>query len=57
MRKLIIFIFLLYSCSSSNIENSFDEKKIDFYKKYSFSEYKKIIENYNKQSSYPNIDK
>jgi len=57
MRKLIIFIFLLYSCSSSNIENSFDEKKIDFYKNYSFSEYKKIIENYNKQSSYPNIDK
>ena len=56
MKKLILFFFLT-SCSSANLNNNLDSKILNFNKNLTFSEFKNLLENYNKISSYPDIDK
>ena len=57
MRKLLLFFFFLTSCSSTNLNNNLDNEVLDFNKNLTFSEFKNLLENYNKISSYPDIDK
>jgi len=56
MKKLILF-FVLTSCSSANLNNSLDNEILDFNKNLTFNEFKNLLEEYNKISAYPDIDK
>ena len=56
MKKLILFFFLT-SCSSTNLNNSLDNEILDFNKNLTFNEFKNLLEEYNKISAYPDIDK
>ena len=55
MKKLILFFFLT-SCSSSNLNNSLDNEILDFNKNLTFNEFINLLEEYNKISSYPDIN-
>tara|TARA_B100000035_G_C21000276_1_gene554557 strand:- start:1257 stop:1424 length:168 start_codon:yes stop_codon:yes gene_type:complete len=54
MKKIIILIFFLTSCSTQIEENLF-QKKFDF-SNIKFEEFKLKLVEYSKKSSYPNID-
>ena len=56
MKKLILFFFLT-SCSSTNLNNSFDNEILGFNKNLTFNEFKNLLEEYNKINGYPEIDK
>ena len=56
MKKLILFFFLI-SCSSTNLNNSLDNEILGFNKNLTFNEFKNLLEEYNKISTYPDIDK
>jgi hypothetical protein len=53
--KKLIFLFMLSSCSNNNQEDNLNNQ-INFNNNYSFIEYKKLLNNYNKNSKYPNLD-
>ena len=54
MKKMIILIFFLTSCSKQ-IEENLSKKKFDF-SNIDFEEFKLKLVEYSKKSSYPNID-
>ena len=57
MKKLIFIIILITSCVRQDFKESNISENIDFNKNYSFIEFKKLLEIYNVQKEYPNIDK
>ena len=57
MKKLIFIIILMTSCARQDLKESNISENIDFNKNYSFIEFKKLLEIYNVQKEYPNIDK
>ena len=57
MKKLIFIIILITSCVRQDLKESNIGENIDFNKNYSFIEFKKLLEIYNAQKKYPNIDK
>ena len=58
--KKIILLILLTSCSFNNTSNYWNsnmkKELLDFDKDYSFLEFKKLLETYNDQSVYPDIN-
>ena len=56
MKKLLIIFFLTTSCSMNNdkLENNFSD--INFSDDMTFEEFQKKLEEYAKNSPYPNID-
>ena len=56
MKKLIFIIFLITSCAKQDISKLNSNKIIDFDKDYSFTEFKKLLDEYNDQKDYPDID-
>ena len=56
MNKLIFIIVLLTSCVRQDLKESNIVETIDFNKNYSFIEFKKLLEIYNDQKGYPNIN-
>ena len=62
MKKLILFLFLLNSCSlnndstywNKNLNFNYEELKYD--KNYTFGEYGKILDEYSKKNKIPNIN-
>ena len=56
MKKLLIIFFLTASCSMNNykLENNFSD--INFSEDMTFEEFQKKLEEYAKNSPYPNID-
>ena len=57
MKKLIFIIFLTTSCIKNDVSKLNTNENIDFNKDYSISEFKRILDSYNDQKGYPNIDK
>ena len=55
MKKIYLFIFILFSACSSNIENNIDDN-MEFSEKMSMEEFKVNLKVYSKKSEYPNID-
>ena len=53
MKKLFLFLFLI-SCASPNY--NVNNKDIDINNELSFDEFDKLLTQYSKTSSYPNID-
>jgi len=56
VKKLLILFFLM-SCVSPNQNDNLNNTKLDFNKDLSFDEFKKLLIEYAKTSSYPNINK
>ena len=62
MKKLILFLFLLNSCSlnndsaywNKNLNFKYEELKYD--KNYTFDEYGKILDEYSKKNKIPKIN-
>ena len=62
MKKLILFLFLLNSCSlnsdsaywDKNLNFNYEELKYD--KDYTFGEYGKVLEKYSEKNKIPNIN-
>ena len=62
MKKLILFLFLLNSCSlnndsaywNKNLNFNYEELKYD--KNYTFGEYGKILDEYSKKNKIPKIN-
>ncbi len=62
MKKAILFLFLLTSCSfnndsaywNENLYSTFEELKYD--KDYTFDEYGEILKNYSIKSKIPNLN-
>jgi len=62
MKKLILFLFLLTSCSfnndsaywNKNSNSNYEELKYD--KDYTFNEYGKILEQYSAKNKIPNLN-
>ena len=57
MKKLIFIIFLTTSCIKNDVSKLNTNENIDFNKDYSISEFKRILDSYNDQKGYPDIDK
>ena len=58
MRKLFLFLFLIscsYPISNSNFNNK--NKILDFDQNLTYNEFKTLLSEYVKNSSYPNINK
>ena len=62
MKKLIIFIFLLNSCSLNKNSSYWNEtvdsnyEELEFAKDYTFEEYGKILENYSNKKKIPKLN-
>ncbi len=56
MKKLFLLIIILSSCTIQN-KNDTSIQKFNFSKNMKFEDFKLQLENYAKDSSYPNIDK
>ena len=56
MKRLIFIIFLTTSCIKHDVSKLNTNENIDFNKDYSLLEFKKILDVYNDQKSYPDID-
>ncbi len=62
MKKIILFLFLLTSCSinsdsaywNESLYSDYEELKYD--KEYTFNEYEEILDKYTAKSEVPNID-
>ena len=62
MKKFIIFLFLLTSCSfnsntaswNENLNSSYEELKYD--EDYTFDEYEKILDRYNERKKIPKLN-
>ena len=52
MKFLLIFLFLITSCTQNNIDSNFN-----FTNDMSLEEFKNKLQEYAEKSSYPNIDK
>ena len=60
MKKIIIILLLLTSCSCQNTGNlwndNLNKEILDFDKEYTFKEYGAILEKYNARTGYPKIN-
>ena len=56
MKKLIFIIFLTTSCIKNDVSKLNINENIDFNKDYSISEFKRILDSYNDQKDYPDIN-
>ena len=60
MKKIIIILLLLTSCSIQNTGNlrngNINKEILDFDKDYTFKEYGAILEKYNARTGYPKIN-
>ena len=57
MKRLIFIIILITSCAKHDVSKLNTNENIDFNKDYSISEFKRILDSYNDQKGYPDIDK
>ena len=55
MRKLVLIIIILSSCTIQNKDNV-SAQKLNFSTNMKFEDFRLQLENYAKNSSYPNID-
>ena len=56
MKRLIFIIILTTSCVKHDVSKLNTNENIDFNKDYSLLEFKKILDEYSDQKSYPDID-
>ena len=60
MKKILIIILFLTSCSFQNTgnywDNNLNNKILDFEREYTFNEYKTILEKYNDRKGFPKIN-
>ena len=56
MKKVLIIFFLLSACSSNNINKENSLSTLDFSENLTIEEFKLKLEQYAKNSNYPNID-
>ena len=56
MKKLILIIILTTSCVKHDANKLNTNENIDFNKDYSVLEFKKLLDSYNNQKGYPDIN-
>ena len=56
MKKVLIIFFLLSACSSNNINKENSLSTLNFSENLTIEEFKLKLEQYAKNSNYPNID-
>ena len=56
MKKLIFIIILTTSCAKHDASKLNTNENIDFNKEYTVLEFKKLLDIYNDQKKYPDID-
>ena len=56
MKRLIFIIILTTSCVKHDISKLNTNENIDFNKDYTVLEFQKLLDSYNDQKSYPDID-
>ena len=56
MKRLIFIIILTTSCVKHDANKLNTNENIDFNKDYSVLEFKKLLDSYNDQKDYPDID-
>ena len=56
MKRLIFIIILATSCAKHDVSKLNTNKNINFNKDYTILEFKKLLDSYNDQKGYPDID-
>ena len=56
MKRLIFIIILTTSCVKHDVSKLNTKENIDFNKDYTILEFQKLLDSYNDQKSYPDID-
>ena len=56
MKRLIFIIFLTTSCIKHDVSKLNINENIDFNKDYTILEFQKLLDSYNDQKGYPDID-
>ena len=56
MKRLIFIIILTTSCVKHDVSKLNTNENIDFNKDYTLLEFQKILDSYNDQKAYPDID-
>ena len=56
MKRLIFIIILTTSCVKHDVSKLNTNENIDFNKDYTILEFQKLLDSYNDQKSYPDID-
>ena len=56
MKKLIFIIILTASCAKHDVSKLNINENIDFNKDYTLLEFQKLLDSYNDQKGYPDID-
>ena len=56
MKRLIFIIILTTSCAKHDVSKLNTNENIDFNKDYTLLEFKKILDTYNDQKGYPDIN-
>ncbi len=56
MKRLIFIIILTTSCAKHDVSKLNTNENIDFNKDYTVLEFQKLLDSYNDQKSYPDID-
>ena len=56
MKRQIFIIILTTSCAKNDVSKLNINENIDFNKDYTVLEFKKLIDSYNDQKGYPDID-
>ena len=57
MKRFIFIIILTTSCVKHDVNKSNTNENIDFNKDYTVLEFQKLLDSYNDQKDYPDIDK
>tara|TARA_B100000446_G_C10339019_1_gene265154 strand:- start:50 stop:223 length:174 start_codon:yes stop_codon:yes gene_type:complete len=56
MKRLIFIIILTTSCAKHDVSKLNTNENIDFNKDYTILEFQKLLDSYNDQKDYPDID-
>ena len=56
MKRLIFIIILTTSCAKHDVSKLNTNENIDFNKDYTVLEFQKLLDSYDEQNAYPNID-
>ena len=56
MKRLIFIIILSSSCAKHDVSKLNTNENIDFNKDYTILEFQKLLDSYNDQKGYPDID-
>ena len=56
MKRLIFIIILTTSCAKHDVSKLNTNENIDFNKDYTILEFQKLLDSYNDQKAYPDID-